>query len=227
MIRLSLLLFLLSGLSGPATVSADDWSCAAPDPNPVADSVLRVEKAYEGTQDFTSKFDQESVFAASEDRRRSSGKLSFLKPGRMDWEYLPPEEQRFVSDGSVFYWYQPREKQVIVRDFSESFTSDLPVSFLLGLGKLSESFDPVRVCFSKLGRLFELKPKQESDSLQKFLLVTDRNTHFPIGARVIDSGGNETTISLSEVKPNTGLRPEVFKFDIPRGTDIIDERNDG
>jgi outer membrane lipoprotein carrier protein len=193
----------------------------------VADSIRRVESSYEGTRDFTAQFSQESVFAASEDRRLSSGKLSFMKPGRMDWEYLPPEEQRFISDGTVFYWYQPREKQVAIRDFSESFSSDLPVSFLLGLGKLSEAFDPVSVCLAEKGRLFEFKPKEESESLQRFYLVTDSKSHFPVAARIIDAGGNETMISLSQVRPNTDLGPDAFKFNIPRGTDVIDERSGG
>ena len=218
-----LALFLVASVT---VARADEWSCIGPDSVPRPEAIREIERVYDGTRDFTAQFTQESVFAASDDRRHSSGKLRFAKPGKMDWEYLPPEEQRFLSDGSVFYWYQPDQKQVMIRDFSASFSSDLPVSFLLGLGKLSESFDAEESCLTNLGRLIKFKPKQESDSLQRFSLISDLKTNFPVAAKVIDAGGNETVIVLGQVKTNLGLESSSFKLDIPKGTDIIDERGE-
>jgi len=66
-----------------------------------------LDKFYQSLAGFTADFSQESIMLASTESVKSSGKLRFLRPGRMDWQYLTPEKQRFVSDGSSVWFYQP------------------------------------------------------------------------------------------------------------------------
>ncbi len=42
------------------------------------------------------------------------GHVLIKKPGKMRWEYMPPEKKLFVSDGIKVYSYVPEDKQVIV-----------------------------------------------------------------------------------------------------------------
>ena len=43
-------------------------------------------------------------------------------------------------------------------------------------------------------------------------------------ARLVDAGGNETAIEFSGVHYNSPVDASHFKFEVPRGVDVIDKR---
>lgn len=184
-----------------------------------------VESKYRSVKDLTSEFLQQSLFAGLERRETSKGHLYFAKPGMMDWVYEQPEAQRFVTDGKTVWYYQPGFNQVTVTDFSTSFSSQVPVTFLLGVGSLSDSFELASACKTGEGILLELHPKRTDDNLSKFYLLVRASDYAPSGARVLDVGGNETQILLLGVEINKGTAGRRFTFDIPRGADVIDQRS--
>ena len=109
----------------------------------------------------------------------------------------------------------------------KAFKSDLPVSFLLGVGRLGENFSLTKACKSEAGTVLNLEAKKPDPNLQEFYLLVDRDKQIPIGAKIVDFGGNETSISFQDVELNTALEDSKFSFDIPRGTDVIDQRISG
>jgi outer membrane lipoprotein carrier protein len=181
----------------------------------------KIQQRYSEISDLSAMFSQESLFLGLNQRKSAKGRLRFLKPGMMDWEYLEPEPQRFVADGQTLWFYQPELSQVTVSEFKKSFESDLPVSFLLGLGSLQESFDLIKTCRGLDKLTLHLKSKSADSSVAGFELSVNKNDYTPMGALITDVGGNETKISFSELKINTGVKPEIFKFEIPKGVDII------
>jgi len=73
---------------------------------------------------------------------RSKGRMYFRKPGRMRWEYEGPEPQTIVADGTYLWIYQPEDRQVLRAPLEQAFQSQTPVSFLLGVARLGEDFEP-------------------------------------------------------------------------------------
>src|SRR5262249_52325319 len=130
--RTTALIFALS-LAQPAALSAaaeSEFACSKPlKPSELPDVLPAVEKRYQGIQSINARFVQKSLFVGLDKRETSKGEVFFRKPGRMDWIYQQPEEQRFVSDGSSLWFYQPTLNQVTVGEFKNSFNSDLPVTF--------------------------------------------------------------------------------------------------
>ncbi|MBP9838752.1 MAG: outer membrane lipoprotein chaperone LolA [Proteobacteria bacterium] len=183
-----------------------------------------VEERYKKINDFSARFIQESFFLGSDQKEQSLGDVYFKRPGKMDWEYSTPDTQRFVSDSKIVWWYQPKQNQVSIRNLEKSFTSDVPLSFLLGVGNLKEKFTLDSVCASQRGILLKLTPKAKDNNLQDFYLLVDAKDHSPVGAKIVDIGGNENSILFTELKYNIGVEEKHFSFDIPKGTDIIDER---
>ena len=183
-----------------------------------------VEDRYRQINDLTAHFIQDSYFVGSDERKSSAGEVYFKRPGMMDWLYQAPEEQRFVADGKSVWWQQKRENQVTIRDFKESFSSDVPVSFLLGVGKLRENFKFDSACNTDAGVAAKLLPLKSDSSLAEFYLLVERKERFPLGAKIIDAGGNETTIVFEGSKLNSGVEAKRFAFQIPKGSDVIDER---
>lgn len=183
-----------------------------------------IEMSYKKINSLEASFVQSSFFTTLEKAELSKGQVRFLKPGKMDWTYTEPDAQRFVSDGKVISFYQPKLNQVTLNDFTNSFSSNVPVTFLLGIGSLKESFNASGSCKTEDGLLVEFTPKNDA-SLSKFFLLVDEKGLTPKGAKVIDVGGNETAITLLSPKLNASFSGSQFVFEIPKGVDIIDNRS--
>lgn len=213
-------------LAAHSAAAATVFDCVSAGPKGEGQGLLKkVEARYETIKDLAAGFSQESYLLGADERRYSTGTVKFLKPGRMDWLYGEPDVQRFVADGQSFWWYQPELSQVTVTDFKAGFSSDLPVSFLLGLGKLTKSFTLESTCRGRRGIVIKLAPLDKTDkSLDRFSLVVDQTDFTPIGAKIVDAGGNETLIVFTEIIVNSGVADSAFKFDPPHGVDIVDQR---
>ena len=72
--------------------------------------------------------------------------------------------------------------------------------------------------------VLRLSPIKPDPTLQQFLLIVEQGTGMPIGARVVDVGGNETTILFEHVSTALALTVEQFTYQIPQGVDVIDQR---
>lgn len=227
---LTLLLFPLLTFHAGRSVAAptDPWKgfeCVAPVGSADYDKLLSsIEDRYRAIEDMKSEFAQQSLFVGLDKRETSRGQLAFKRPGKMDWVYEEPERQRFVADGKTVWFFQPVLNQVTVDSFQDSFTSDLPITFLLGLGNLRDSFTVESACTTSDGTLLELEPKSEESGVQRFLLLVRETDRSPLGAKILDVGGNETAIYLSKSAYNSKLPDSQFQFDLPRGVDVIDQR---
>ncbi|MCB0323934.1 MAG: outer membrane lipoprotein chaperone LolA [Bdellovibrionales bacterium] len=202
------------------------FTCLESKPEEQADQLLQaVEQRYESFTDLAARFYQDSYFIGLGQRVQSSGTVRFKKPGMMDWIYERPDPQRFVADGTTLWFSQPELNQVTVGAFQSSFSSDLPVSFLLGIGKLTENFKLLESCRSSDGVVLKLTPNAADPNLDEFMLLVDASSKLPKGAKVVDLGGNETSITFEEVDLTQQFSAGDFRFDIPKGTDVIDRRH--
>jgi outer membrane lipoprotein carrier protein len=210
----------------PSIAFADSFSCKKEiSKTNFQQLVTATEKRYGEVSSMSANFIQDDYWLGLDKRTSSTGSLNFLKPGKMDWSYETPSPQRFVSDGKDVYFYQPDEAQVTITKFEAGFNSELPVSFLLGIGSLSDNFNLNSACDTSAGILLNLEPKVADENLQDFYLLVSKENHSPIGARIIDFGGNQTSFMFQDPKFNNTLEADTFKFDIPMGTDVIDTRD--
>lgn len=198
------------------------------DPLPTAAAariLYDVQTAYGSVSSLEATFVQDSYLAALDVSERSSGTMIYERPGRMRWEYTAPEPQSFVVRDGTVWFYQPRERQVLIDEFRDVLISDIPVSFLMGLGQLTKDFSVLRACVSGGSTVLELKPSgaEGGEQLQGFILVVDEK-RLPLGARVTDVGGNTTAIRLADRKLNRTIPADSFQVTIPPGTDVNDQR---
>lgn len=219
------ILLLLIPLLAPVDALGASFECSGELSKAAAQKILKtVERRYSEITTINSEFVQSSYFAGLERNQLSKGKVYFATPGKMDWHYLEPERSRFVASGDTIYFYQPEDNQVTIGDFAQTFSSDLPVSFLLGIGRVGERFDLRSACRTSSGVVLRLQPKKPDPGLEEFSLLVDEKEGTPLGAKVLDVGGNETTISLVGAAFNKELPAGQFDFEVPRGVDIIDRR---
>lgn len=208
--------------------NTQDLSCEGKKPyvsakkNKAYDELIsKTQAAYGRVLGLRARFEQISSLLGMSDNFESSGRLLFLKPGKMNWEYESPKKQKFVSNGSKVWFYEPDVNQVTIGELSKSFDSQVPVSFLLGVGQIAETFDGLNACLSDKGIILDLKPKAVQPNLKSFTLLLDKNTFLPLGARIVDSGDTSTQFVFFDLTPVDNLNPEEFEFVIPSGVDIV------
>ncbi len=203
--------------SDAAPADRADSSCPAPD-----EIVRRLQARYDETQAFRADFEQETYVLAMGERDHARGTVAFSKPGRMRWDFVSPTSQMIVSDGKTLWIYQPEEQQVLRAAFQAAFVSTTPVSFLAGVGRIIDDFNPrpaERACTET--RAYVQLEAKDSRSLGGLELTVDRATFDILEAAVTDPLENVTTLRFTDMQRNVEIPPEEFLFEVPAGVDVI------
>ena len=184
--------------------------------------VRRVQATYQAMKSFSGRFEQED---SRRDGRvdRARGSLAYRRPGRMRWEYDPPQEQLLVTDGSTMWLYDPLLDNVTVQPLRD-LTRGTPLSFLLGAGSLTRDF----VCRAITSKppadglaYLELRPRSPIPGLA-YIQLGVHAVNGRIGAlRMVDSQGNIRLVRLKDLRIGATFPPGHFKFIIKDGMDVI------
>jgi outer membrane lipoprotein carrier protein len=202
-------------------LTAQDWITAAESKN--AEQIVdALQKNYDATIDFVADFKQETEVKSLNRSLTAWGKLSFKRPGKMLWRYEEPKGQIVLTDGSHLYFLQPEQNQVIKSPLKNAFRSDIPLSFLLGLGNLKKDFNAVLKASEKDEYILRLEPKGEAGGFSEILLGVSRSSADIVWVSIRDAANNLTSLRFSNMKKSVGLQDSLFRINIPQGVDIVE-----
>jgi outer membrane lipoprotein carrier protein len=212
---LSLLVFILATTTtGPYSSAADGRSA-----DQIVDSL---QKNYDATVDFVADFRQETEVKTLNRNLKAWGKLTFKRPGKMLWLYEEPKGQFVLADGKNLYFYQPEQNQVIKSPLSNAFRSDIPLSFLLGLGNLKKDFNAALKAADENQYVLRLEPKGDLGGFSEVLVGVSRSTSDILWVSVRDAASNVTTIRFSTMRKGIGVQESLFRFQLPDGVDVVE-----
>jgi len=198
-----------------------DQSFAAEGKN--ADAIVdSLQKNYEATVDFVADFRQETEVKTLNRNLKASGQVSFKRPGKMFWRYEEPKGQFVLADGKYLYFYQLEQNQIIKSPLKNAFRSDIPLSFLLGIGNLKKDFNAVLKATEESQYILRLEPKGESGGFSEILLGVAKNSSDILWVSVRDATNNLTTIRLSGMRKGVGLKDSLFRLEVPKGVDVVE-----
>lgn len=193
--------------------------------------LAKVQERYSSIDSLSGDFRQESYVAALDEGEASSGEMVFAKPGRMRWTYKVPRPQEVVVRERELWLYQVDKQQVMIDDIGQVLLSNLPVSFMMGIGNLARDFDLKGACRSPEGVVLNLVPQKSrastdrTEELEGFQLLVDEPQKLPKGAKITSLGGNITAIIFSNLKVGTArVEDRRFVLDLPKGVDVMDRR---
>ena len=162
--------------------------------------------------------------------RVEAGEAYFLRPGKMRWDYQAPEKNTFLVDGKYVWFYSPADHTATRMPKKRSEDWRTPLAFLtshLKLSRLCSTLEPAR----------SEKPSQPDDSVYrcafqqspdaplssaKFVLFdvsTDGELHRIL---IPQDGGIELEFSFKNWRWNPALEKELFQFNPPPDTVIVD-----
>jgi outer membrane lipoprotein carrier protein len=186
---------------------------------PAEDLARRVEARHRTLVDLTADFVQTYRSGMLGRGIVEKGSLSLKPPGRMRWEYRDPEKKTFVSDGTTFYFYVPADRQVIVR--SQADSRGIPAMLMAGRGEILAHFAVTEEDAPSAGlRRLRLVPREADPEIDHVLLDVDASARIR-GITVLDAQGNRSQFAFDRVKENVGLGDALFRFQVPRGVEVV------
>ena len=184
--------------------------------------VGNLQKRYDSTVDFVADFRQETEVKTLNRSLKAWGKLYFKRPGKMLWRYDEPKGQLVLVDGKSLYYYQPEQGQVIKSRLNNAFRSDIPLTFLLGIGDLKRDFKVTLKGLEQGSYVLQLGPKTELGGVSELLLGIESQGFDILWARIRDTVGNATTVRFSPMRRGVGLKDSLFRFQLPDGVDVVE-----
>ena len=169
-------------------------------------------------KDFTAKFTQTYRSGALGRAIVESGTVKVKRPSRLLFEYLNPDKKLFIADGDNYYFYVPRDKQVMVQN---QVGDKRATARILAEGRLLDHFNCVGEEKDALGRKLILVPKDEKDAnVTRIAVVLDPQLRL-LALEIQDAEGSTSRLVFDGFKENVGLKDSEFRFDVPRGVEVI------
>jgi len=195
-------------------------SGAVPDGSPNATGVARLRGFLANVQGIEAQFHQTVIDSHQHVLEDASGSVVMQRPGRFRWNYQAPFERVIVADGEKVWLYEADLEQVTIRRLTSGI-GDTPAALLTGKETVLERFT-IEKSWNEDGlALVRLKPRSADSDFAGVTLGFDG----PGLRRLLldDRLGQQTRIDFSEVRTNPPLSPEVFRFQLPPGADVIDD----
>ncbi|MFH0947954.1 MAG: outer membrane lipoprotein carrier protein LolA [Elusimicrobiota bacterium] len=185
----------------------------------------KMEEADLKISDISFSFKQEISITLTQEKSNSMGETVFKKPDLFKIEHTKPEKQIIVADGKKIFFYKKEFNRVMIDDCKT----------------LSEKGNFPKGIFNFSSTISELKNNyyvllSENDETKKYfvLLLTMKNKMQDTKTKLwisketylcekieMKSNTVTSTVKISDIKTNKGIKDSFFKFKIPEGAQII------
>lgn len=186
-----------------------------------ASSIERFKEFVRSTQSARAKFEQKVYDRDRKLTNEASGSLAFQRPGRFRWVYAKPADQLIVGDGERVWIYDRDLNQVTVRKLSRALGST-PAALLAGSADIEAAFE-LSDAGSRDGlEWLEARPREREAGFERIRMGFDA-----AGVRAMeltDHFGQTTVLRFSEVVRNAKIDPAEFRFEPPKGADVLGDR---
>ena len=163
---------------------------------------------------------EQSVFdAKGKQTQKTSGTLTFTRPGKFRWVYEKPS-QIIVGDGSKVSFYDQDLNQVTVKKLGQAFSST-PAALLSGKGDIDKAFTLVASAESEGIEWLDALPRQKDEGIEKFRVGFVKSQLAAM--ELNDAFGNRTRITFTKFERNPRIDRKEFIFTPPKGADVIGE----
>jgi outer membrane lipoprotein carrier protein len=153
--------------------------------------------------------------------QNSSGKFTFLRPGKFRWMYEKPYEQVLVADGEKLYMFDKDLNQVTVKKLGAALPAS-PASILFGTSEFEREFD-VKDAGTRDGiEWIEARPRKKDTTFERIQLGF--RDGLPAAMQLVDSFGQTTDLTFAKVERNPKIDPQSFKFTAPPGADVLEDK---
>jgi outer membrane lipoprotein carrier protein len=163
---------------------------------------------------YSADFDQVIQDRHGNTIQESTGRMALQRPGLFRWDTLKPNQQLIVADGKNI-WIYDKDLQEVTK---KKQTEDKQSPGLL----LSDSVDHLAKRFNVSSpgtNDFKLTPVK-SDLFKSVELIFDKSGQLT-NMTLNDNIGQTTNIQFTHISANASLSSNLFKFQPPKDTDVV------
>lgn len=190
-----------------------------------ADSVTQaIEKRYNNLRTLKAQF-EEKIYpaeAANRVRRQERGTLYLLHPRKMRWDYADPAGKLFVSDGKMFYLYDPNSNQVQKIPPKQAEDLRAPLAFLLGKLDFQKEFGRITTRPAPDAIELTAEARSDKDVFTKAVFTIAPQTYQIRRILVYGQDGLVTDFAFANEVTNAPLEARLFEFRAPPGAEIVE-----
>ena len=152
-------------------------------------------------------------------KKSSSGSFEFARPNRFRFVYTKPFEQAIVADGQKVWIHDTDLNQVSTRKIAGAIGAT-PAALLAG-GSLEKDFDLSALPAADGLEWAEAKPKSKDGTFDT-LKVGFKGKELA-AVEIVDGFGQRSQLQFSQWSANPPLKPDTFRFVVPKGADVIEQ----
>jgi outer membrane lipoprotein carrier protein len=186
-----------------------------------ADAIERFKSFVRSTQSARADFEQSVRSRDGKVTQASKGSFVFQRPGRFRWTYAKPVDQLIVGDGERVWIYDRDLNQVTVRRISKALGST-PAALLAGSSDIEKAF-----VLSDAGardglEWVEAKPRETDAGFERILMGFSATGIEAM--ELADNFGQTTRLRFLNLQRNPKVDPADFRFEPPKGADVLGEK---
>lgn len=151
--------------------------------------------------------------------KTSSGSFEFARPNRFRFAYTKPFEQTIVADGQKVWIHDADLNQVSTRKIAGAIGAT-PAALLAG-GSLEKDFDLSALPAADGLEWAQAQPKAKDGSFE-MLKVGFKGKELA-AVEIVDGFGQRSRLQFSQWVANPAIKPEAFRFVVPKGADLIEQ----
>lgn len=151
-------------------------------------------------------------------KERAEGDFALVRPGRFDWVYQSPYEQRIVADGTNLWLHDIDLEQVSVRAQDAALASS-PAGILGGGAAALEAFE-YQGAFEAGDLLWVQLAARDADSEFRAVRIGFDTAGVVAAMELGDNLSQRTYIEFTDVALNAPVDDARFEFTPPPGADV-------
>jgi outer membrane lipoprotein carrier protein len=186
-----------------------------------ADAIEKLKTFIASTRSGQADFTQDVLGRNGRKIQSASGTMQFVRPGKFRWAYQKPYEQYIVGDGEKFWMYDVDLNQVTVKKLNTALGSS-PAALLSGSDEIERSFALADSGEKDGMDWLEAKPKMQDTSFENIRMAFNAQSELVV-MELRDTFGHTTVLHFSNMQRNPQLSPQLFRFEPPKGADILGE----
>ena len=186
-----------------------------------ASSIDRFKAFASSTQAASAQFEQKVVDRSGRLVQEAKGRFVFQRPGRFRWTYDKPVDQLIVGDGQRVWIYDRDLNQVTVRRMSSALGST-PAALLAGSGDVEKAFDLSDAGERDGLEWLEARPRERDAGFERIRMGFSATGIQAM--ELTDHFGQTTFLRFSGLSRNPKVDPSEFRFEPPKGADVLGEK---
>jgi outer membrane lipoprotein carrier protein len=186
-----------------------------------AASIERFKAFVQTTKSASAQFEQKVQDRSGRLVQEAKGRFVFQRPGRFRWIYDKPVDQVIVGDGERVWIYDRDLNQVTVRRISKALGST-PAALLAGSSDVEQACELSDAGVRDGRDWLEARPRDREAGFERVRMGFSATGLEAM--ELTDHFGQTTLLRFSGLVKNPRVDPAEFRFEPPKGADVLGEK---